>query len=120
MHTTPAIINAIKRYSGPIQPRITNAAQVSSSVAIVIPEIGFDEEPISPVIRELTVTNRNPKSTIKTAPTTRPTSEVGIRLEPAITPTKASEPNSTTDIGRSRSVRCLALPGSPTRLAVPA
>ena len=34
----------------------------SSSVATVIPEIGFDDEPISPVSRDETVTNRKPKS----------------------------------------------------------
>ena len=28
---------------------------------MVIPEIGLDDEPITPVIRELTVTNRKPK-----------------------------------------------------------
>ena len=33
-----------------------------SSVATVILEIGFDEEPISPVRREDTVTNRKPNS----------------------------------------------------------
>ena len=32
-----------------------------------MPEIGFDDEPISPVRRDETVTNRNPKSTISTA-----------------------------------------------------
>ena len=42
--------------------------QVSSSVATVIPEIGFDDEPISPVSREETVTNRKPKMMISRAP----------------------------------------------------
>ena len=32
--------------------------QVNSKVATVIPEIGLDEEPISPVSREETATNR--------------------------------------------------------------
>ena len=41
---------------------------VSSSVATVMPEIGFDEEPISPVSRDDTVTNRKPKTTISSAP----------------------------------------------------
>ena len=43
--------------------------QVSRSVAIVIPEMGFDEEPISPVRRDDTVTKRKPKTTMRTAPT---------------------------------------------------
>ena len=34
-----------------------------------MPEIGLDDEPISPVSREETVTNKNPKSTISTAAT---------------------------------------------------
>ena len=50
-------------------PSRTKIRQVSSSVAIVMPEIGFDDEPISPVSRDETVTNRNPNSTISTAPT---------------------------------------------------
>ena len=45
----------------------TKIRQVSSSVATVMPEIGFDDEPISPVSRDETVTNRKPKSTIITA-----------------------------------------------------
>ena len=35
---------------------------------MVMPEIGFEEEPISPVSREETVTNRNPNTRIMTAP----------------------------------------------------
>ena len=42
--------------------------QVSSNVATVMPEIGFDEEPISPVSRDETVTNRKPNATIRIAP----------------------------------------------------
>ena len=38
---------------------------MSSSVATVMPEIGFDDEPISPVSREETVTNRKPSTTIR-------------------------------------------------------
>ena len=34
---------------------------MSSSVATVMPEIGFDDEPISPVRREHTVTNKKPE-----------------------------------------------------------
>ena len=40
---------------------------VNSNVAMVMPEIGLLDEPISPVKREETVTKRNPKSTINTA-----------------------------------------------------
>src|SRR5438270_3361310 len=81
MQTTPAIDSAVMRYSGPTQPSTTKIRQVNSSVAMVIPEIGLDDEPITPVIRELTVTNKNPKSTISTPPMSRPGKSVGIRWE---------------------------------------
>src|SRR5271163_1351124 len=68
MQTTPAIESAVSRYSGATQPRATKMRQTSKSVAIVIPEIGFDDEPITPVIRELTVTNRNPNNTTSAPP----------------------------------------------------
>ena len=42
--------------------------QVRSSVATVIPEVGVEDEPISPVSRDDTVTNRNPKATMSRAP----------------------------------------------------
>ena len=61
MQTTPAIESAVKRNSGPTQPSRTKIRQTSSSVAIVMPEMGFDDEPITPVIRELTVTNKEPE-----------------------------------------------------------
>ena len=41
-------------------------------MATVIPEIGFDDDPTSPVSREETVTNRKPKATINMAPTMLP------------------------------------------------
>ena len=42
--------------------------QVRRSVATVMPEMGFDEDPISPVSRDETVTKRKPNATIKRAP----------------------------------------------------
>ncbi len=44
-----------------------NTAQVAISVAIVIPLIGFEELPISPLMREATVTNKNPNTMTKSA-----------------------------------------------------
>ena len=38
--------------------------QVRISVAIVMPEIGLDEEPIRPVMRDDTVTKKKPKMTM--------------------------------------------------------
>ena len=114
MQTTPAIDSAVRRYSGPTQPSRTKIRQVNSSVAIVMPEIGLDDEPITPVIRELTVTNRNPKSTIIAPPMSRPGRSVGISCDAATASTSPSEPRTTTAMGRSRSVRGMP-PSSPDR-----
>src|SRR5664280_2461226 len=65
MHTTAAMEMATSRYCGAVQPKMRKIRHVKSSVAMVMPEIGLLDEPISPVKREETVTNRKPKSTIK-------------------------------------------------------
>src|SRR2546421_11446298 len=72
MQTMPPIESAVTKYGGAVQPMIKNTRQVSSNVATVMPEIGFDDEPISPVSRDETVTNRNPKPTIRRAPSRFP------------------------------------------------
>jgi hypothetical protein len=48
-------------------PARIKITQVSSKVAIVIPEIGFEEEPSKPTILEDTVTKKKPKTTIRKA-----------------------------------------------------
>ena len=45
-----------------------NTKQVSSNVATVIPEIGFEDDPTSPVNLEETVTNKKPNAIISSAP----------------------------------------------------
>src|SRR5258708_29681133 len=75
--------------------------QVNSKVATVIPEIGFDDEPISPVSRDDTVTNRNPNARIKSAPS-RFIFNDGEAQIAAISP---RHPSATNVIGRSLSVR---------------
>src|SRR6185312_13194675 len=67
MQTTPPIVMARAEYAVAVQPITRNMAQVAMRVAMAIPEIGFDELPIRPVIREETVTNRNPKITTRIA-----------------------------------------------------
>ena len=60
--TTPATVTADKhRRLVDVARPATNARQVNSSVATVMPEIGFDDEPISPVNRDETATNKKPK-----------------------------------------------------------
>ena len=64
MQTTPPMVMARAPNAGAVQPLTRKIAEVAISVAIVMPEMGFAELPISPTIRELTVTNRNPKTTM--------------------------------------------------------
>src|SRR5687767_5372125 len=68
MQTMPPIESAVTKYGGPTHPTTKKIRQVRSSVATVMPEIGFDDDPISPVNRDETVTNRKPKATINSAP----------------------------------------------------
>src|SRR5262245_6393992 len=66
-HTTPAIDSASTRSIDDVQPKARKIRQVRVRVATVMPEIGFDDEPISPVSRADTVTNRKPKTTTRMA-----------------------------------------------------
>src|SRR5437870_7444698 len=103
IQTMPPMESAVTKNGGAVQPMIRNTKHVSSNVATVIPEIGFEEEPISPVRRDETVTNRKPKATINNAPrmiqrrfrygTTMMTSSI------------TTMPPTTNFIERSRSVR---------------
>ena len=67
MQTIAPMDSAMTLWSMPVQPTTTKIRHVIRSVATVIPEIGFDEEPISPVILEETVTKKKPKTIIKIA-----------------------------------------------------
>src|SRR5689334_15644739 len=58
MQTIAPTHNATGAYASPVQPSVTKIVHVKISVAIVMPEIGFDEVPIRPVIREETVTKK--------------------------------------------------------------
>ena len=76
---------------------------VMMSVAIVMPEIGFDDEPMRPVMRDETVAKKKPKRTMRID--TRMLPCVGSPGVTARKMARASEPTSTTIIGMSRSVR---------------
>src|SRR5215831_11760695 len=111
MQTTAATDRAARRSSLLVQPMARKIRHVNNSVATVIPEIGLEEEPISPVNLEETVTNKKPKSTINAAPSGL-ISNCGIHenvlcngVVAQIAPTKATDPIRTVDSGRSRSVR---------------
>src|SRR2546430_6082478 len=85
----------------PVQPIATKMRQVPSNAAIVMPEIGFAEEPIWPQMREDTVAKKKPKITIRTAPS-RLTPSCGNRVR---TMASATEPPTVSEMGRSSSVR---------------
>src|ERR1700735_2711622 len=68
MQTTAPIDRATTLSTGLVMWKVRKIKQVSASVATVIPEIGFDEEPISPVNRDETVTNKKPKISTRPAP----------------------------------------------------
>src|SRR5437763_2728888 len=113
MQTTAAMEIAVSLSSGSVQPRAKKIRHVSSSVATVMPEMGLDDEPISPVRRDDTVTNKNPNSTISTAPSgcifksgTQENSGILCNGEVAqIAATRSRPPTPTIHKGRSRSVR---------------
>src|SRR6266850_1926907 len=101
MQTMAATLSAVTLYGGETHPRAKKMSEVISSVATVMPEMGFDELPTSPVKRELTVTKRKPRTNSKTAPRTLILNE-GTSVQ---TTTIKSDPTPTTQSGRSRSVR---------------
>src|SRR2546425_6048946 len=63
IQTMPPIESAVTKYGGAVHPMIRNTRHVKSNVATVIPEIGLEDEPTSPVRREETVTKRKPNAT---------------------------------------------------------
>src|SRR5260370_17747229 len=70
MQTTAEMLKAATLYGAEVQPSAKKMSEVIRSVATVMPEMGLEEEPTSPVRRELTVTKRNPKTRMSTAPST--------------------------------------------------
>jgi hypothetical protein len=107
MHTMPPTESAVTYHAPPVQPTSRNTRQVSMRVAMVMPETGFEEEPISPVSREDTVTNSAPKITTISAPSRFMCSE-GASM---IIASSTRMPMPTNFIDRSRSRRSvLSLP----------
>src|SRR5438270_9669738 len=86
------------------------------SVAMVIPEMGFDDEPMMPTMRELTVTKKNPNTTMKTPSTSLlPIDVPGTNGSTAMITINTNEPMATTLMGRSFSVRRVPPLPAPTR-----
>src|SRR5207248_4763981 len=110
MQAMAAMERAAILYGAVVQPSEKKMSEVMRSVATVIPLIGFDELPTSPVSRELTVTKRNPRTRMRIAPRMLILSE-GASVQAT---TSASEPAPTTQRGRSRSVRGMRTREPPT------
>ena len=72
MQTTAPTESAIGEYHSPVQPSATKIVHVRMSVAMVMPETGFDDDPIRPTMREETVTKKNPKTITSTEATKLP------------------------------------------------
>src|SRR5438128_4903158 len=68
MQTTAPMERASTFSAGDVMPMVRKRKQVSIKVATVMLEIGFEEEPISPVRRDDTVTKRKPNKITKMAP----------------------------------------------------
>ncbi len=92
-------------------------------VAMVMPDTGFDDVPMMPTMRLDTVTKKKPKTTTSSPVSSDPGKAPGRLGSRATIATMATEPPTTTDRGRSRSVRLrdatAALPTrrSPDRIA---
>ena len=85
---------------------------------MVMPLTGFEEVPMSPTMREDTVTKKNPKTTMRTASRTRPPNVPGRKGRKAMMSASARLPTSTMPMGRSRLVRAVdSVPAPPRRLA---
>src|SRR3954465_6532429 len=80
---------------------MTKIKHVRSKVATVMPEMGLEEEPISPVRREETVTKMKPKTTMRMAPNTFMCNGGAT----VMATTSARQPAPTTFMEISRSVR---------------
>ena len=79
MQTMPPTHSAIGWYASPVQPRPTKIRHVAMSVAMVMPEIGFERVPMMPTMRLDTVTKKKPKTTIRT-----PSSELAAKQVPGM------------------------------------
>ena len=70
MHTTLPIEIAATIPAAPATPHVLSAKAETTSVAMVIPEMGLFELPTSPTMRAETAAKKNPKSAMRSAPPT--------------------------------------------------
>ena len=101
----------------PDQPTAMKMEQVRISVAIVIPEIGFEDDPIRPTMRDDTVTKKKPNTITRSDARTLPC--VGMRGATARkSASRRCPPGRRSAAGRARSSRATPIPSwrrSPSR-----
>src|SRR5216684_1569914 len=113
IQTTVPTVRMAARADGSVQPHITKTTEAPSNVTSVIAEVGFDDTPISPTIRDDTTTKQTPKIATPSADTSRgqkamlPASSPGTATSVMTT---ASGTTTTTQDGTSRSVRGVLWP----------
>src|SRR3972149_458020 len=64
-------VGVAARGEGSVQPQATKTAATPSSVTRVMPEVGLDDTPMRPTIREDTTTKATPKTATPSAATRR-------------------------------------------------
>ncbi len=64
-HTVVPTMRAVALPSRSVHPNSRKMRLVPSSVAMAMPEVGFEVTPTSPTMRALTVTKKNAKTAIK-------------------------------------------------------
>src|SRR3954451_2597507 len=69
MQTTVPTVRMAARADGSVQPHSTKTTEAPSSVTSVIAEVGFEETPISPTMRDETTTKQTPKMATPSAAT---------------------------------------------------
>ena len=106
-----------------VRPSATKTTQVAISVAIVMPEIGFDEVPMMPTMREDTVTKKNPKTTtsrpIRSEPGNGPCGKPGRTVMSSASTSEPTthDPHAEVALGAHRALRLAALAERLHRLA---
>ena len=78
MQTAVPTISAVALPARSVQPKRRKIALVPSSVAIVIPDVGFEVTPTRPTIRELTVTKKKAKTAMRIEATNRDRNRVDV------------------------------------------
>src|ERR1044071_384871 len=108
IQTTVPAVRMAARADGSFQPRSTKTIETPSSVTSVIADVGFDDTPIRPTMREETTTKQTPKIATPIAAINRGAKVILPAKSPGTTTsvmTTTSGTTATTHAGTSRAVR---------------